>query len=138
MFTHRRRLLPSRGQFALRLARQGVYAVAVVLAALLLGVIGYHAIGGLAWIDAELNAAMILSGMGPVDELHTNGGKLFAAAYALFSGFVFLTVAAVLFAPVFYRVLHRFHLEMVEEPESGRTENAPRGRGGMEKGTEGK
>ena len=77
-----------------------------------MGAFGYHRFEGLPWIDATLNAAMILTGMGPVDELHTRGGKLFALAYALFSGFVFLTAMVLLFAPIAHRVLHRFHLEM--------------------------
>jgi hypothetical protein len=66
------------------------------------------------WVDALLNASMILGGMGPVGELHTVAGKLFAAFYALYSGMVFLIVAGVLFVPVFHRFLHRFHLEMTD------------------------
>ena len=62
-------------------------------------------------MDAILNAAMILGGMGPVTELHTTAGKLFAAGYALFSGLLFIAVAGILFGPVFHRFLHRFHLE---------------------------
>ncbi len=82
---------------------------------MLLGIIGYHSLEGLSWVDSTLNAAMILGGMGPVNELHTTGGKLFAAGYALSSGVVFLAAAGVLFAPVLHRLMHKFHLEIGSE-----------------------
>jgi hypothetical protein len=72
---------------------------------------GYHYLEGLPWIDAFVNAAMILSGMGPVSPLQTFGGKLFAGLYALYSGLIVIVAAGVLFAPVVHRMLHRFHLE---------------------------
>jgi hypothetical protein len=75
-----------------------------------MGVLGYHYIAGLSWIDAFENAAMILSGMGPVDEIHGTGAKVFAGCYALFSGVVFITTAAILLAPLVHRLLHRFHV----------------------------
>ncbi len=65
----------------------------------------------MSWLDATLNAAMILTGMGPVDPLHTDGGKLFAVFYALFSGIVFLTAAGFIAAPLAHRMLHHFHVE---------------------------
>jgi hypothetical protein len=71
---------------------------------------GYHWLEGLCWLDAYVNAAMILGGMGPVAEPHTAAGKLFAGTYALFAGIIFLVVAGVVFAPVAHRTLHRFHL----------------------------
>jgi len=74
------------------------------------GVLGYHWFEGLSWLDAYLNAAMILGGMGPVSEIHTAGGKLFAGTYALFSGVVFLVAMSILLAPVVHRAMHRFHL----------------------------
>jgi hypothetical protein len=77
----------------------------------LIGILGYRELEGMAWIDAILNAAMILGGMGPVDPLKTDAGKLFASFYALFSGIVFLVVASLLVAPIFHRLLHHFHLE---------------------------
>lgn len=76
-----------------------------------LGIFGYHFCAGLTWLDALLNASMILAGMGPVNEITTVGGKLFASFYALFSGVVFITAVALLLAPVFHRFLHKFHLE---------------------------
>jgi hypothetical protein len=78
---------------------------------LVLGIFGYHFVAGLKWVDALLNAAMILTGMGPVDVLNSDAAKLFASAYALFSGVVFITATGILLSPIFHRVLHRFHLE---------------------------
>ena len=77
--------------------------------------IGYHAIGGLPWVDSILNASMILTGMGPVDPMRTAAAKLFASAYAIFSGVAFLTSVGVLLAPLFHRFLHHFHLEVEGE-----------------------
>lgn len=87
----------------------------ITLAALGIGVLGYHHFEGLAWIDAYENAAMILSGMGPVGELKTVPGKLFAGIYALFSGTLFLVVIAIVFAPVIKRFLHKFHLDETQK-----------------------
>ncbi|MFO0972574.1 MAG: hypothetical protein U1A27_03915 [Phycisphaerae bacterium] len=111
MFEHRSEQLLSTAKFMLRLARTGASAAAVVAGSLAIGILGYRVLESQSWIDATLNASMILGGMGPVSELHTNAGKLFASAYALFSGVIFLTVAAILFVPVLHRLLHRFHLE---------------------------
>ncbi len=86
---------------------------------LALGVLGYHLLGGLSWLDALVNASMILTGMGPVNEIATVGGKLFASFYALFSGVAFLTIVAVLLAPAVHRFLHRFHLDLAGDPEDG-------------------
>ena len=110
MYERHHEPLISREVFLRRIARSGGMAFAVVLAALFLGMSGYHWIEGLPWVDSILNAAMILGGMGPVAELHTTAGKLFAAAYALFSGLMFIVVAGLLFAPVIHRFLHKFHL----------------------------
>lgn len=111
MFEHRQAPLLSRVAFGWRIARHAAIAFGLVAAALLAGVLGYRLTEGMPWIDAVVNAAMILGGMGPVGELHTEAGKLFAAAYALFSGLFFIVVVGVLFAPVFHRFLHRFHLD---------------------------
>jgi hypothetical protein len=98
-----------------RLAKSvGLVAVLTVIA-LAGGTAGYHYWGDLAWIDSLLNASMILSGMGPVGDLHTTAGKLFASGYALFSGLFFIASSAILMAPVMHRVLHRFHLETAAE-----------------------
>lgn len=83
----------------------------IILGSLIIGMAGYHFLEGMSWIDALLNAAMILGGMGPVNTLETAGGKIFAAVYALYSGVIFLVVAGILVAPIFHRILHHFHLE---------------------------
>jgi hypothetical protein len=117
MFEHRSRPLLPRSQFYGRMARS-VGAVACIIAfSLLLGSAGYHYLGGVPWIDALLNASMILTGMGPVDPMKTVAAKLFATFYALYSGIAFLTIVAVLMAPLFHRFLHKFHLEVSDESE---------------------
>ena len=88
---------------------------ALLTGSLGLGMLGYHHFEGLPWVDAFLNASMLLGGMGPVDMPRTESGKLFAGFYALYSGVLFLVLAAILLAPVFHRVLHRFHLEDIED-----------------------
>jgi hypothetical protein len=115
LYEHRKQPLLSRAAFLGRLARHGGFALGIVAASLALGMVGYHSLEGLPWIDALLNSAMLLGGMGPVNELHTAAGKLFASFYALYSGLVFLVVAGVLLAPVFHRILHQFHVELGED-----------------------
>jgi hypothetical protein len=112
MFEHRTKPLLPRSAFIRRLVIYICVALGIVLASLTIGIVGYHGFEGLSWIDATVNAAMILGGMGPVNELHRNAGKIFASAYALFSGVIFLIAVAVILAPVVHRVMHRFHLEM--------------------------
>jgi hypothetical protein len=111
MYEHRRQPLLSRLAFLRRLARHGAVALALVVGSLLIGVVGYHAFEGLSWLDAFVNAAMLLGGMGPVTELRTPAGKLFAGLYALYSGLVFLVIVGVIFAPVIHRFLHYFQAE---------------------------
>lgn len=111
LYERRRQPLLSTRAFLLRQLRHTLVAVGVVGFSLGIGVVGYHALEGMPWIDSLLNASMILGGMGPVGELHTAAGKIFASAYALFAGMVFLVVAGILFAPIFHRFLHKFHLE---------------------------
>jgi len=114
---HREPLLP-RAAFLQRLFAHVSVAMSIVLGSLAIGVAGYRFLERLDWIDALLNAAMLLGGMGPVNKMCTFKGKLFAAFYALYSGIVFLVVAGVLFAPVFHRFLHRFHLAFGNEDQS--------------------
>jgi hypothetical protein len=85
-------------------------ALAVVTVALSIGVMGYHFIARLPWIDALLNASMILTGMGPVDVLPSNAAKVFASLYALFSGVVFISLMGLLLSPIAHRVMHKFHI----------------------------
>jgi hypothetical protein len=103
-------LLPQ-GEFAGRLARNFGLASALVGVSLLGGMLGYHLTEGMGGIDAFANAAMILSGMGPLEPLKTPAGKLFAGAYALYSGLVLVMASGVVLAPVVHRMFHRFHLE---------------------------
>jgi hypothetical protein len=103
--------LLSRAQFIGRVARHAMLALGLISTALAIGVFGYHFIAKLKWIDSLLNASMILGGMGPVDPLHSNGAKLFASFYALFSGLAFIGIASLLIAPFAHRLLHRFHIE---------------------------
>jgi hypothetical protein len=91
-------------------------ATAIVGVSLCLGILGYHFIAGFAWVDSLLNAAMILTGMGPVGTLSTDAAKIFASAYALFSGVVFITATGILISPMFHRVLRRFHIEEKNTP----------------------
>jgi hypothetical protein len=111
MFEHRKTPLLPRRSFYLRVARSLALAVAIVAGWLGIGMAGYHGFEGLPWLDAFLNAAMILSGMGPVAPIQTTGGKLFAGGYALFSGLALITTLAVIFVPLFHRFLHKFHLD---------------------------
>jgi ABC-type phosphate transport system permease subunit len=111
MFEHHKQPLLPRREFIKRLARYAGGALLLVAVSWFIGIIGYRVLEGFPWIDAILNAAMILGGMGPVNELHTNAGKLFASLYALFSGIVFLVAVGVLIAPIFHRFMHKFHLQ---------------------------
>ena len=111
MFEHYREPLLPRAMFLLRLALHATIAAGIVIGALAVGIICYHRLEGLSWIDATLNAAMILSGMGPINKLHATAGKLFAAGYALFSGMIFLVVVGILSAPIIHQFLHKFHLD---------------------------
>ena len=111
MFEHRHEALLPYPIFIRRVIRHVVAASLILAATLGIGVWGYHALENLSWVDALLNASMILGGMGPVDTLYTTAGKLFASAYALFSGIVFLATSGVLLAPFLHRLMHRFHLE---------------------------
>ena len=106
----RERLLPW-PRFLRRMLGALAMAALVLAAALALGVLGYRFLAGLGWLDALLNASMILTGMGPVAPLTTPAAKIFASLYALFSGLVFITVIAVALAPWVHRFLHRFHID---------------------------
>jgi hypothetical protein len=103
--------LLNRRAFVGRLAKSFGAASALVFVSLFAGMAGYHWLEGLSWIDAYVNAAMILSGMGPLDAPKTVAGKLFAGSYALYSGLAVILAAGLLFAPIVHRMLHQFHLE---------------------------
>lgn len=111
MYEHKREQLIPITIYYSRLLKHFMIVLCIILGSLLMGVFGYHFIEGLSWIDSLLNSSMILGGMGPVDILKTDGGKLFASFYALYSGIVFLVIAGIFFAPVIHRLLHKFHFE---------------------------
>lgn len=108
----RHRPLPPRSVFIGHLARNAAFAFSFIGLSLAGGALGYHHFEGLSWVDAILNAAMILTGMGPVSPLTSEAAKLFASGYALYSGVAFTTSIAVLLAPVAHRFLHKFHLDL--------------------------
>ena len=99
----------SRRRFMFRMVRHATFASLLVAGSLLLGMLGYHTLGQKTWIDSFLNAAMLLGGMGPIGDLPTGAGKLFAGLFALYAGTLFLVLTATMLTPVFHRVLHRFH-----------------------------
>ncbi len=115
LFEHHKQPLATRAEFTRRMVRFGLFAAGIILFSLSIGVLGYHYFEALSWLDSLLNASMILGGMGPVDALHTNAGKIFASFYALYSGIVLLASAGVLIAPIFHRFMHRFHLELEDD-----------------------
>ena len=111
MFESRNQRVLPRRHFIRRMLWSLLLAVGLVGGGLSLGLVGYHFIGHLGWIDSFLEAAMISTGMGPIAPLTTPSAKIFAACYALFSGFIFITAISVLVIPVMHRVLHKFHVE---------------------------
>ncbi len=111
MFEHHTHALLPRPAFFARLVRSSVIGLAIIVASLVAGMAGYRYFEKMPWVDAFANAAMILSGMGPLGPLETTGGKIFAGCYALYSGLAVIVVTGIIFAPVVHRFLHRFHLE---------------------------
>jgi len=111
MYEHHTKPLLPRKVYYRRIVRHAALGVAVIVVSLGIGMMGYHFFEKLPWVDAFVNAAMILSGMGPVATLQTDGGKIFAGCYALFSGLTLIAILGIIFAPVVHRALHKFHLE---------------------------
>ena len=114
-YEHKHQPLLPKSRFMQRFLVHALEALGVILGSLVIGMLGYHYLESLSWLDALVNASMILGGMGPVNPLHTAAGKIFASVYALYSGIIFLVVVGILFAPIYHRFLHRFHLEFDEE-----------------------
>lgn len=110
-FEHRRQPLLPPNRFARRMARAIAIWIGLAVVGLGIGMAGYAGTEGMSAVDAFVNAAMILSGMGPVDQLRTEAGKVFAGFYALFSGLFVVIATGFILAPVMHRVLHSFHVE---------------------------
>lgn len=124
-------LLPRR-EFLFRYVRWGAAAATILIGSLTIGVLGYHFLDGIPWIDSLLNASMILGGMGPVDTLKNNAAKLFASFYALYSGLLLISLAGLMLTPLVHRFLHKFHLEL-DKSEEARLEAAKTGKAGAGK-----
>ena len=103
--------LASRTVFLHRFRRGAAYAFAIIGVTLAIGMIGYHALEQMSWLDAFHQSALLLSGVGSAIDIRTSAGKLFDGIYALFCGVILLAVTGLMFAPVIHRLLHRFHLE---------------------------
>ncbi len=111
MLESRNHPLASTHVFAWRLVKFLFTAMILAGIALSLGILGYHYIAEFSWMNSILNASMILGGMGPMGDLKTDEAKLFASAYALFSGLVFISVTGIVLTPIAHRALHLFHLD---------------------------
>ena len=111
IYEHKTKPVVSSSAFAARMGRHLVLALGFTFISLLMGMVGYHYYEGLGWIDCFLNASMILGGMGEIDPIKTEGGKIFAGLYALYSGLWMIASMGVLIAPVFHRILHGISVE---------------------------
>ncbi|HRN85153.1 MAG TPA: hypothetical protein PK857_10065 [Hyphomicrobium sp.] len=110
-FEHKSEKVIPRQRFVRRMGRALLLWAMLTFGGLAIGMIGYSATEGMGFADSFVNAAMILSGMGPVDQLHTTAGKIFAGLYAILSGLIIVIGAGFVLAPIAHRVLHRFHVE---------------------------
>lgn len=110
-FEHRKQKVASISNFLKRLIRYGLLGLLILVFSILVGVLGYHYFAGLSWIDSFYMSCMILTGMGPTNEMPCVSAKVFSSVYALYSGIAFLTMTAVLLAPFFHRILHILHVE---------------------------
>lgn len=110
-YESRKQPLASRRRFIRRLALSVLTALSIIGVSLFAGMLGYAHLESMRWIDAFLNAAMILSGMGPVEPLKTDAGKFFAGCYAIYSGLVLVLTTGIVLAPIAHRLLHRFHVD---------------------------
>ena len=99
------------------IARNSLIGLLLIAAALYIGMLGYHLTEKMPWIDAFLNASMILSGMGPAATLSTSAGKLFAGFYALFSGLAFIAIVVIMLSPMIHKFFRKIHLESSKKEE---------------------
>ena len=107
---HKQKVVPF-PKFLLRLGGYALFSIILIIFSVSIGTIGYHHFGHLKWLDSFHMSCMILTGMGPVVEMKTNGAKLFSSFFALYSGVAFLSITAVFFAPIVHRLLHILHVE---------------------------
>jgi hypothetical protein len=112
MFENFKEPLASTKKFQQRVVKSGTFAFIIFITSLSIGVSGYHFIAHLDWVDAFLNASMILGGMGEVAALPTDGAKIFAGCYALFSGVTFLSSMAIFLSPIVHRIIHKLHVNV--------------------------
>jgi ABC-type spermidine/putrescine transport system permease subunit II len=117
LYERRHEALASRERFVQRLIRSISVGTVFVIASLAIGMCGFHFTEQLAWLDAFVNAAMLLSGMGPLHAPATDGGKIFAGLYSIYCGFAVLIGAAIIFAPIIHRAMHHFHLDNDEKDD---------------------
>lgn len=115
MYEKRHESLVSKAVFYKRVATSIIWGLTAIAVAQFIGMLGYHFYENMSWIDAFVNAAMILSGMGPLSPLKSTAGKLFAGCYALFSGLTFILIIGIIFAPIIHRFFHKFHLDSVQK-----------------------
>jgi hypothetical protein len=120
-FEHHREPLAPLSRFVRRLISSFATGLGLVAVSLAIGMVGYRWLFALSWIDAFVNASMILSGMGPLAIPQTDGAKLFAGAYALFSGLAVLAIAGIMFAPAIHRFLHYLHADPGDRLRRGQT-----------------
>jgi hypothetical protein len=111
MYESRQQPLLRQSLFLRRVLGHAAAALALILGSIAIGMAGYMHFEHLAPLDAFLDTAMLLGGMGPVHMPRTDAGKLFAGLFALYAGLVFIATAALALGPVVHRVLHRFHLD---------------------------
>lgn len=120
MFEHKSVPLLSRTQFLRRMAAALGVSLAVLAISLSVGMVGYHRIEGLAWIDAFLNASMLLGGMGPMEHERSVSGKLFEGLYALYCGLAIISVAGIILTPVVHRIMHKLHADIPDDENTSR------------------
>jgi len=118
MFEHKYQPLAPKSVYYKRMMKNLAWGIAIIFLCLMIGVAGYHYTANIEWLDSVHNASMILSGMGPVVDIKTDGGKWFSSFYALFSGVVFITNIGFILAPAIHRFFHRLHLEASRKSES--------------------
>lgn len=116
-FEHRKQKVIPFHHFVIRMGRYTLFALFLIFISLSIGILGYHFLGGIGWIDSFHMSSMILTGMGPVTEMTTRASKIFSSFYALYSGVAFLSITAVFFAPIIHRILHILQVE-VEDDEN--------------------